>query len=66
MQALEGDPPEGGKWSGPKVAVWISKVLGRTVAPQRGWEYLRELEYKIKVPHPTPGKTHLNHGSFCR
>lgn len=52
MQALEGEAPGGGKWSGPKVALWMSELLGRRVRPQRGWEYLRGLEYRIKVPRP--------------
>ncbi len=53
VQALEGEPPGGGRWSGPKVAVWMSELLGGSVSPQRGWEYLRGLEYKIKVPRPS-------------
>jgi len=43
-EALRGPAPEGGSWSGPKVARWMSAVLGRQVAPQRGWEYLRRLQ----------------------
>ena len=52
MQALEGEAPGGGKWSGPKVAVWMSQLLGRRVRPQRGWEYLKGLEYGLKLPRP--------------
>jgi len=52
VQALEGIPPGGGRWTGPKVALWMSEVLGRPVAPQRGWEYLKGLEYSIKMPRP--------------
>lgn len=52
MQALEGEAPGGGKWSGPKVAVWMSELLDRRVRPQRGWEYLKGLEYGLKVPRP--------------
>lgn len=55
VQVLEGEPPGGGRWSGPKVGVWMSEVLGRPVSPQGGWEYLRGLEYKIKVPPPAHG-----------
>ena len=29
------------KWTGPRVARWLSDRLGRTVHPQRGWEVLR-------------------------
>lgn len=53
VQVLEGEPPGGGRWSGPKVALWMSELLGRSVSPQRGWQYLRRLEYKIKVSRPS-------------
>ena len=52
LQALEGPAPGGGRWSGPKVAQWMSQLLGRPIAPQRGWEYLRGLGYRLKVPRP--------------
>jgi len=43
-QALKGPAPDGGKWSGPKVARWIAEKTGRDrVWPQRGWEYLKRL-----------------------
>jgi transposase len=50
--ALEGEPPGGGLWNSPKVAAWMSDKLGRPVSTQRGWEYLRKLGYKLKVPRP--------------
>lgn len=52
LQALQGIAPGGGKWNGPKVAYRMSQLLGRAVAPQRGWEYLRAMEYRLKVPRP--------------
>ena len=52
LQALEGPAPGGGKWNGPKVALWMSELLGRRVANQRGWDYLRGAEYRLKVPRP--------------
>lgn len=51
-QALQGPAPGGGLWSGPKVAAWMSECLGQRVWPQRGWEYLRGLEYRLKSPRP--------------
>ena len=36
-------PPDGGVWSGRKVALWITGRIGRTVSPQRRVEYLRRL-----------------------
>jgi transposase len=49
-QALQEPPPDGGLWSGPKVAAWMSELLGVAIAPQRGWEYLRSLEYVRRRP----------------
>lgn len=41
-QALQERPPDGGTWSGPKVARWIAEKTGRDwIWPQRGWEYLQ-------------------------
>jgi transposase len=51
-QALQSKPEDGGLWNGPKVAAWISDLLGRKVSPQRGWEYLRGLEMRLRVPRP--------------
>jgi|tagenome__1003787_1003787.scaffolds.fasta_scaffold20946234_2 transposase len=42
-QALQGPAPDGGIWTGPKVARWIAARTGKRVHRQRGWEYLRRL-----------------------
>lgn len=43
-QLLNGPAPDGGEWTGPKVADWIAQKTGRSrVWPQRGWEYLKRL-----------------------
>ena len=48
-QALQSPPPDGGQWSGPKVARWIAEKTGRDrVWPQRGWEYLKRLRVAPK------------------
>ncbi len=50
---LEAPPPDGGLWTGPKVAVWMAGELGlEKVAPQRGWEALRAIGWTIQVPRP--------------
>jgi transposase len=54
--ALQAPPADGGLWSGPKVAQWMQQRLGRKVAPQRGWEYLRRLGYSTRVPRPEHAK----------
>jgi transposase len=51
-QALQEPPEDGGLWSGPKVARWMSELLGRPVSPQRGWEYLKGLEFRLRRPRP--------------
>ena len=42
-QALQGPAPDGGIWTGPKVAQWIAAKTGKRIFRQRGWEYLRRL-----------------------
>ncbi len=51
-QSLQAPPSDGGLWTGPKVAIWMSELLGRAVAPQRGWEYLRQMEMRRRRPRP--------------
>ena len=41
--ALQGVPPDGGAWTGVKVAQWMAAKTGRPVHRQRGCEYLRRL-----------------------
>jgi len=43
-------PPDGGLWSGPKVARWISQQIGRPVDGVRGWEVLVRLGYRLRRP----------------
>lgn len=50
--ALAHPAPDGGVWTGPKVARWMADRLGRPVGPQRGWEYLRRLGFTPQVPRP--------------
>ncbi|RQH35589.1 IS630 family transposase [Okeania hirsuta] len=42
--------------NGPKVAQWMSEHLERPIHPQRGWEYLRSFEMRLKVPRPAHDK----------
>lgn len=30
----------------------MSKLLDRTVSPQRGWEYLRQMRFRLRSPRP--------------
>src|SRR5919107_3031314 len=54
--ALAEAPTDGGLWSGPKVAAWMTARLGARVWPQRGWDYLRKLGYSAQVPRPRHAK----------
>lgn len=49
---LAAPPPDGGLWSGPKVAAWIAERTGRSVGPQCGWEYLVRLGCTLRRPRP--------------
>lgn len=50
--ALGGAAPDGGLWTGRKVAAWMSVQLGRPVGEQRGWEYVRKLGFTPQRPRP--------------
>jgi transposase len=49
---LEGPAPDGGLWTGRKVAAWMGDRLGHPVHPPRGWELLRRF---------TPGRPRPRH-----
>jgi transposase len=50
--ALQGEPPDGGLWSGPKVAAFVKDRFGVDVWPQTGWQWLRDLGFRLVVPRP--------------
>jgi transposase len=50
--ALHGPAPDGGLWTGPKVAAWMAERLGRPIYPQLGWVYLRKLGFVLRQPRP--------------
>jgi transposase len=50
--ALGGLAPDGGLWTGRKVAAWIGAAIGRSVDPARGWEWLRRLGFTPQRPRP--------------
>jgi transposase len=58
-RALDQPPPDGGLWTGPKVAAWMAATLGRPVHSQRGWEMLQRLDLRPKVPRPRHAKAEL-------
>lgn len=50
LEALKGPPPQGGLWSGPKVAAWIQEQTGQKAPKQLGWSYLKRLGARLRVP----------------
>lgn len=54
--ALQEPPGDGGIWTGPKVAHWMSAKLGRRVYDARGWEMLQQLNYRSYLPRPRHAK----------
>lgn len=51
-QALAEPPRDGGLWTGPKVAAWLTDRLARDISPQRAWEVLRAVGYTLHQPRP--------------
>ena len=49
-QRLQTPPPDGGLWNSRKVADWMSELLELPVSKQRGWEYLKGYELRLKQP----------------
>jgi len=52
LQLLEQAPPDGGLWTGPKVAHWISGQIERKIHTQPGWDYLKHLGFSLHIPRP--------------
>lgn len=51
-QALRLAAPDGGLWSGPKVAAWIAEKTGRTTHRTTAWRALRKLGFSVQTPRP--------------
>lgn len=49
---LADPPPDGGLWTGPKVATWLTERLDRSISSQRAWETLRALGFTLQRPRP--------------
>ena len=56
-QALQEKAPDGGLWNGRKVADWLSGVTGTHISRQRGWEILRQMTFRLRVPRPSQTKS---------
>jgi len=51
-QVLQQPPPDGGLWNGRAFADWMSELLSKKVCRQRGWEYLKSMKFRLRVPRP--------------
>ena len=50
--ALQKPPPDHGLWSGPKVAAFVKDRFGIAIVKQTGWQWLKELGFRLVVPRP--------------
>jgi transposase len=51
-EALGGPAPDGGLWTGRKVAGWMAEQLGRPIGEVRGWEAMVALGFSPQRPRP--------------
>ena len=51
--ALQQRPPDGGLWTGPKVARYVHDRWGVAVGKVTGWRWLRDLGFTLQVPRPS-------------
>jgi transposase len=51
--ALLGSSPDGGLWTGAKVAAWIKEKTGKTVDQRTGWVYLVKSGFTRQMPRPS-------------
>ena len=52
-ERLRAPPDDGGRWTSPKVALWMAAWLGvERVHPQRGWDALKRVRWSQQLPRP--------------
>lgn len=52
FEVLQASPPDGGLWTGPKVAAFLRARGGVGGRVQTGWKWLRRLGFTLQVPRP--------------
>jgi transposase len=50
--ALRSHAPDGGLWTAPKVATWITEKSGQEVHHSTAWRAMRRLGFSLQVPRP--------------
>jgi transposase len=53
LAAVRRRHPDGGLWTGPKVALYVEGRWGVAVCPQTGWQWLKDLGLTLQVPRPS-------------
>ncbi|WP_234559313.1 winged helix-turn-helix domain-containing protein [Thermus tengchongensis] len=64
LQALEGPPPDGGLWTGPKLQRWVAEHLGKRLSLVTSgariltpiYRLLHEAGFALRVPRPVHRK----------
>lgn len=56
ISALNGRAPDGGLWSGPKVAAYVQERWSIRINPATGWKWLKRLGFTLLVPRPSHPK----------
>ncbi len=51
-KALRCAAPDGGLWTGPKVATWIAEKTGREAHRTTAWRALQKLGFSLQTPRP--------------
>ena len=51
-EALRAPAPDGGLWTAPKVASWITEKTGQAVHQATAWRAMRRLGFSLQVPRP--------------
>ena len=49
-EVLKQEAPDGGLWNGRKVADWLTELTGTKITRQRGWEILKQMGFRLRVP----------------
>lgn len=57
FRSLQKQSPDGGLWTGPKVAQWVHAHTNVAVSNVTGWQYLKALGFTIQVPRPMHTET---------
>jgi transposase len=52
LEALQGPPPDGGLWTGPKLRDWVERELGKRLSLYPIYRLLHEMGFALRVPRP--------------